>query len=88
LTHPLSSAIVRKAKVWYQSVDALLVGFTLFDKEEKVVFSTKHVEKTKEPFYEVVLAENERIIGVKAKCWHGCAYYFDFQFVIGRPWSE
>ena len=69
---------MRKVKVWYQSVDARLVGLTLFDKEEKELLRTKNVATTEEPFYEVVLAANDRIVGVKAQCWQGSGYYSDF----------
>ena len=69
---------MRKARVWYQNLDALLWGFALFDLDDKLVLKTQHVDLSEEPYYEVVMAENERIIGVKAKSWQGCAYYFDF----------
>ncbi len=69
----------------YSNSDPYLFGIQLFDKDGYEILKTAPNCDNK-PSYEIILADNERIIGIRSRK-HSSdrpAVHYDFQFVIGK----
>ncbi len=62
-----------------------LYGIQLFDKDDNEILKTAFNCDNK-PSKEIILAENERIIGIRSRKYSSDypAGHYDFQFVIGK----
>ena len=74
---------MKRIVIWYNSVH--LYGVQLFDRDGNKLLETLYTLNGFTP-HEVILEDNERIIGFKSKQ-HGTssdAWHNNFQFVIGK----
>ncbi len=79
-------ALNKIRSVTIQHYFSRICGFHFFDKDGALLWK---IGDTDPDFFKetVLLAENEVIVGVVAKLYHGCqSFYTDFQFQIAFEW--
>ncbi len=82
-THKIPKSSLKKIRRVTIHNTYYIWGFSFFDKDRKLLWKHGYTKSDDEETVEI--AENERIIGVKAKLQAGCqSWYTDWQFQIGK----